>query len=129
MMVIPETEDGWQLNNLLVSGWNDEEGFFGQGNNITVIRNGNVIKTLTISPNGVADTQCTAPGIGFTMTLAWLARGLVLTCSVPIPRPTVQQPNVTATAGCCFVINANGTVIATFRGNGINGPWCVTWLH
>jgi hypothetical protein len=28
--------------------------------------------------------------------------------------------------GCCFIINGNGKVLASFRGNHINGPWGAT---
>src|ERR1700682_3331092 len=123
MVVVPENSGVWQKNDLLISGWNGATGYFGQGNNITVLRNGVPINTLTISPNSIADKNCTAVGIGFTMAMAYVGAGKVITCSVPIPKPSQAMPNVTAVPGCCFVVNSNGSVLATFRGNGINAAW------
>lgn len=137
MVVIPKSHGMFLKNDLLVSGWNDRTNLlFGQGNNITQIRRHEVIRTIVIKRHemGVCEEdEVNGSGLGFTMAMAWLGNGYVLQCSTPIDKPT--DPTVTTNAdgsafpahpGCCLVINNAGHVVASFRGNGINGPWGAT---
>ena len=42
--------------------------------------------------------------------------------------PTSDGTAMTAKAGCLIVLNSTGVPVATFSGNGINGPWDMTAL-
>jgi hypothetical protein len=100
--------------------------FPGQGNHITVIRDEKFFRVITIEAEDVKDKECVDDGIGFTMAMTWLGEGQYLQCSLPIGKGNDPAGNSLVHAdepGCCLVINDEGKVVATFRGNGINGPW------
>lgn len=51
-------------------------------------------------------------------------------CSTPIAIPSGSNPannsdpqSFPGNPGCCIVLNNQGKVMATYSGNGINGPW------
>lgn len=139
MIVVPSaaiTDPGqFRYGDLVVSSWNDNRNnsIFGQGNLLDVIFNGTVVRNLTIPKDRIGECgfdNVDGTGLGFTMALAWLGNGMLLQCSTPINRgnaATNTDGNVfPAHPGCCLVINSNGDVLASFRGNGINGPWAAT---
>jgi len=138
MVVIPETYGQFHSGDLLVSNWNDPTNqLFGQGNLIKQIRNKIVVRNITIDKTkqsiGVcANDNVMGTGLGFTMAMAYIGKGKIIQCSIPISfNLEVDATNDDGTKyppfpGCCLIINDAGTVLATFRGNGINGPWGAT---
>jgi hypothetical protein len=58
-------------------------------------------------------------GIGLTTALTVLPHGWVVVGSLP----TTDGTSATAKAGCLLILNAQGQVVETLSGNGINGPW------
>jgi DNA-binding beta-propeller fold protein YncE len=61
-------------------------------------------------------------GIGLTTALTVLPHGWVVVGSLP----TTDGTSATAKAGCLLILNAQGQVVETLSGNGINGPWDMT---
>lgn len=63
-------------------------------------------------------------GVGLTTALVVLRTGWVIVGSLP----TKDGTAATAKAGCLLVLNSHGTVVETFSGDPINGPWDMTAL-
>jgi hypothetical protein len=61
-------------------------------------------------------------GVGLTTALSVLRSGWVIVGSLP----TTDGSSATARAGCLLVLNSSGTVVETFYGSLINGPWDMT---
>jgi len=133
MVVIPENHGQFEYGDLLISNWNDPTNqFFGQGNLIKQIRNHQLIRTITIDKNSQSIGECAhdnvvGTGLGFTMAMAYLGKGKIIQCSIPINFVEDEANDDGETfppfPGCCLIINDAGKILATFRGNGINGPW------
>jgi hypothetical protein len=106
---------------ILVSNFNNKANLQGTGTTI-----------VEISPNGsltlfahiqASNLHGACPGgVGLTTALVVLERGWVIVGSLPTSNGTAA----TAKAGCLIVLNSNGTVVETFAGQPINGPWDMT---
>ncbi|KAK9813755.1 hypothetical protein WJX73_007143 [Symbiochloris irregularis] len=138
MMLVTDNPGGdWQKGDVLIGNWNDANNVnFGQGNLLTLVRNGANVKQYTLSAQGNCATnfagsgQSVGTGLGLTMAGAYLGRGYLMQCSLPIAIPSGSSPaNNSNTAsfpgqpGCCMIVNNQGKIVATYSGNGINGPW------
>ena len=64
-------------------------------------------------------------GVGLTTALSILRGGWVVVGSLP----TMAGDPATSMAGCLLVLNAEGRVVETFHGHGINGPWDMTAVN
>src|SRR5215831_6849485 len=119
--IVPITTGALVAHNVLVSNFNNSANL--QGTGITIVQ---------ISPAGVPSlfAQITAAslpdscpgGVGLTTALVALRSGFVIVGSLP----TTDGSAATAQAGCLIVLNSSGHAVATFSGNGINGPWDMT---
>jgi len=98
---------------ILVSNFNNAENL--QGTGTTIVR---------IQPNGQRSLffQGNAQQKGLSTALNILRSGLVLVGSFPSADGTCH----TAMAGGLLVLDANGNVVETITGYGINGPWDMT---
>jgi len=106
---------------ILVSNFNNNLNQAGTGSTIVEI-SPNGIPTLFAQIN-VSDLDGTCPGgVGLTTALVVLERGWVIVGNLP----TTGGTPASAMAGCLIVLNSNGTVVETFAGQSINGPWDMT---
>jgi hypothetical protein len=103
----------------LISNFNN--GGNQQGTGTTIVQ---------IAPNGafslfaqIDGSKVSCPGgIGLTTALVALRSGLVIVGSLP----TTPNSSAPPEAGCLIVLDSTGTVIKTFSGGDINGPWDMT---
>ena len=130
MAVVTSNFGSLQQNDLIISGWNDANGNFGQGQTFSILRNDILVNTVTVNGgNSNIPSQCKAPngGLGFTMALEYLKNGVVLQCNIPIPlaiNGDATNINVPPKKGCCLAIDIiNNNVLAVFSSNQIAGPW------
>ncbi len=107
-----------QEGHILVSNFNNSGNLQGTGTTI-----------VDMAPNGTLSvfaqidaTKLPGPcpgGVGLTTALAFLRDGWAVVGSLP----TSDGTSSTAQAGCLIVLNSEGTVVETFYGSIINGPW------
>jgi hypothetical protein len=121
--VVPRTVGRLQKGDVLISNFNNSANLQGLGTTIVEISpTGSVGVFATIDPSSRAGRAC--GGVGLTTALAVLHSGWVVVGSLP----TSDGTAATATAGCLFVLDANGRVVRTITGGEINGPWDLTAL-
>src|SRR6266566_2340225 len=121
--VVPVTAGALVANNVLVSNFNNASNLQGTGTTIVQISpSGSVSLFATID---AASLPGACPGgVGLTTALIALRSGLVVVGSLP----TTDGTAATAQAGCLIILNSSGVPVATWSGNGINGPWDMTAL-
>jgi len=118
LSVEPVTSGNLTAGHLLVSNFNNGQNLQGTGTTIMDIApNGTVIQFAQIDP---ANLPGPCPGgVGLTTALNVLRNGWVIVGSLP----TTDGMSDTAQAGCLLVLNNVGSVVETFSGSLINGPW------
>jgi hypothetical protein len=115
---VDRSEGNLVRGNILVSNFNNSSNLQGTGTTIVQISpTGSVSLFAQIDANSLPG-DCPG-GVGLTTALAVLARGWVVVGSLP----TTDGTSATAKAGCLIVLNSRGTVVETFSGAPINGPW------
>ncbi len=115
---VPKSNGSLVEGNILVSNFNSSANLQGTGTTI-----------VQITPEGVATLfaqidASTLPGpcpggVGLSTALSALSSGWVIVGSVP----TTDGTSATIQAGCLLVLNSSGSVVETFYGSLINGPW------
>jgi hypothetical protein len=123
MARVPQSNGSLVAGNILVSNFNNGANLQGTGTTI-----------VQIAPDGTSSlfaqidaTNLPGPcpgGIGLTTALSALRSGWVIVGSLP----TTDGSSATAQAGCLLVLNSSGSVVETFYGSLINGPWDMTAL-
>lgn len=116
--VVPASVGDLHRGDVLVSNFNDQGNAQGTGTTIVEVSPGGQVHVFaTIDPLSPAGKAC--GGVGLTTALAVLRSGWVIVGSLP----TTDGTAATATAGCLFVLNAQGEVVRVISGGVINGPW------
>lgn len=110
-------------DNILVSNFNNNSNLQGTGTTIVQISPAGAVTQFAQIDASSLPGACPG-GVGLTTALAVLSRGWVIVGSLP----TSDRTSATAQAGCLIVLNSNGTVVETFSGGVINGPWDMTSL-
>lgn len=106
---------------VLISNFNNSGNLQGIGTTIVQVAPGGHVSTFaTIDPTNLPGS-CPG-GVGLTGALAVLKRGWVIVGSLP----TTDGTPATMQAGCLLVLNSSGSVVETFAGSEINGPWGMT---
>jgi hypothetical protein len=119
--VVTRSQGKLSKNSVLVSNFNSKANTQGTGTTIVEIApDGKVTLFARINPRRLPGA-CPG-GVGLTTALGILPGGWVVVGSLP----TVGGNPATAKAGCLLVLNDTGTVVETFHGHGINGPWDMT---
>lgn len=117
---VPKTQGNLMEGQFLISNFNSSANLQGTGTTIVQIApDGSSMTTFAqIDP-----TKVSCPGgIGLTTALVALRSGYVIVGSLP----TTDGTSATAAAGCLIVLNSWGSVVETFSGHNINGPWDMT---
>lgn len=109
--------------NLLISNFNASSNFQGTGTTIVQVAPDGTVTLFAGIDAGSLPGPCPG-GVGLTTALAVLQSGWVIVGSLP----TSDGTAATAQAGCLIVLNNMGTVVETFSGPLINGPWDMTAL-
>lgn len=118
---VPKSSGALVEGNILVSNFNNSNNFQGTGSTIVQVwPNGKVSLFAQIDATHLPGL-CPG-GIGLTTALVALRSGWVVVGSLP----TSDGTSATAQAGCLLVLNNKGTVMETFYGSLINGPWDMT---
>jgi hypothetical protein len=121
--MVPRSVGALHRGSVLVSNFNDAANLQGTGTTVVQIDGqGQVSLFAQIDP---ASLHPACPGgVGLTTALAVLERGWVIVGSLP----SATGLSADAQAGCLIVLDAHGRAVATFSGEGINGPWDMTAL-
>ncbi len=109
--------------NILVSNFNASSNLQGTGTTIVQVSPEGTQTLFAGIDAGNLPGACPG-GVGLTTALAVLHSGWVIVGSLP----TADGTAATAQAGCLIVLNNMGTVVETFSGGLINGPWDMTAL-
>jgi hypothetical protein len=118
LTVEPVTSGNLTVGHLLVSNFNNSQNLQGTGTTIVDIApNGTVTQFAQIDPSNLPG-PCPG-GVGLTTALNVLENGWVIVGSLP----TTDGMSDTAQGGCLLVLNSTGSVVETFSGSLINGPW------
>ena len=123
MARVPQSKGSLVQGNILISNFNNSNNLQGTGTTI-----------VQITPDGVVSqfaqidaTRLPGPcpgGVGLTTALSVLRGGWVIVGSLP----TRDGTSATIQGGCLLVLNSSGSVVETFYGSLINGPWDMTAL-
>jgi hypothetical protein len=120
---VPASTGALIEGNILVSNFNNSMNLQGTGTTIVQISpTGNVSLFAQINASSLPG-PCPG-GVGLTTALGVLRTGWVIVGSLP----TTDGTAATAQAGCLLVLNNWGTVVETFYGSLINGPWDMATL-
>jgi len=122
-VVVPQSVGQLVKGNVLVSNFNNSANQQGTGTTIVQITPSR--KRILFAQINASTLPGACPGgVGLTTALAVLQRGWVIVGSLP----TTDGTSATAQAGCLIVVNSKGSVVETFSGSPINGPWDMTAL-
>ena len=121
LFVVPATVGTLTAGNLLVSNFNNSANLQGTGTTIVQISPSGTVSQFAQINSAMLPGRCPG-GIGLTTALVVLKTGWVIVGSLP----TTDGTSATAKAGCLLVLDSNGTVVESFSGHGINGPWDMT---
>src|SRR5579872_635601 len=119
--VIPATAGSLTSGNILVSNFNNAANLQGTGTTIVQISPDGSMSQFAQIDAATLPGNCPG-GVGLTTALVALKTGWVIVGSLP----TTDGTSATAKAGCLIVLDSSGTVVETFSGHGINGPWDMT---
>jgi hypothetical protein len=111
-----------QQGHILISNFNNMGNLQGTGTTIVDVAPNGSLTTFAQMDASSLPGPCPG-GVGLTTALAVLRTGWVIVGSLP----TSDGTSATAQAGCLLVLNSSGTVVETFYGSLINGPWDMTW--
>src|SRR6266487_1556373 len=120
---VPKNGDVNPYGTVVVSNFNNSANQQGTGTTIVQITPSG--KRMLFAQINASTLPGACPGgVGLTTALAVLQRGWVIVGSLP----TTDGTSATAQAGCLIVVNSKGSVVETFSGSPINGPWDMTAL-
>lgn len=119
--VVPRSKDRLHKGEVLVSNFNSKANTQGTGTTIVEISPSHHMRVFASITHTGLPGACPG-GIGLTTALAILPGDFVMVGSLP----TKGGDPATSKAGCLLVLNADGRVVETFHGHGINGPWDMT---
>lgn len=115
---VPKSNGSLTEGNILVSNFNNSANLQGTGTTIVQITPSGTVSLFAWIDASTLPGPCPG-GVGLTTALAALRSGWVIVGSLP----TTDGTSATAQAGCLLVLNSSGSVVETFYGSLINGPW------
>lgn len=119
--LVPNSKGSLTKGNILVSNFNNGANLQGTGTTIVQISPEGTVTLFAQIDAAKLPGPCPG-GVGLTTALAVLRTGWVIVGSLP----TTDGTSATAQAGCLLVLDSNGSVVETFYGSLINGPWDMT---
>ena len=119
--VVPRTVGKLVQGDVLVSNFNDKANEQGTGTTIVEITPSGTLQLFASITSTQLPGGCPG-GVGLTTALSVLSRGYVVVGNLP----TKDGSSATIGTGCLIVLDANGKVVQTLAGHGINGPWDMT---
>jgi hypothetical protein len=117
LVVAPVSTGKIQKDDVLISNFNGLINLQGTGATITSY-NPSTKKLTTFATLPQHNSQCPG-GVGLSTAMTMLKSGWVIVGSTPSTDGTTR----TLGAGCLFVLDANGQLVATWANAGINCPW------
>ena len=120
---VPQSKGSLVQGNILVSNFNNSDNLQGTGTTIVQITPEGVVSLFAQIDASSLPGPCPG-GVGLTTALSVLRSGWVIVGSLP----TTDGTSATAQAGCLLVLNSSGSVVETFYGSLLNGPWDMTAL-
>jgi hypothetical protein len=117
LVVAPVSAGKIQQGDVLIDNFNDLSNLQGLGTTI-VIYSPSTKKTSLFAKLPRHLAQCPG-GVGLTTAMTMLQSGWVIVGSTPSNDGTTR----TRGDGCLLVLDPNGTLVATWVGPDINGPW------
>jgi hypothetical protein len=115
---VPQSKGSLVAGNVLVSNFNNSANLQGTGTTIVQITPDGVVSQFAQIDATKLPGPCPG-GVGLTTALSVLRSGWVIVGSLP----TTDGTSATAQAGCLLVLNSSGSVVETFYGSLLNGPW------
>jgi hypothetical protein len=122
--VVASSKDRLHQGDVLVSNFNNKANAQGTGTTIVEVTPNHTVRVFAQINAARLPGACPG-GIGLTTALAILGNDWVIVGSLP----TVAGNPATSKAGCLLVLNSEGSVVETFHGQGINGPWDMTAVN
>jgi len=119
--VVMSSKDRLHKGDVLVSNFNSKANTQGTGTTIVEVAPNHTVRTFAQISQSHLPGACPG-GIGLTTALAILPGDFVVVGSLP----TKGGNPATSKAGCLLVLDADGHVVETWHGHGINGPWDMT---
>jgi len=119
--VVTHSMNKLRKGDVLVSNFNSKANTQGTGTTIVEVAPNHSVSLFAQISAAHLPGACPG-GVGLTTALAILPGGWVVVGSLP----TVAGNPATSKAGCLLVLNSRGSVVETFQGHGINGPWDMT---
>jgi hypothetical protein len=120
---VPISTGNLVKGHILVSNFNNSANLQGTGTTIVDIGPDGSARLFAWIDASNLPGSCPG-GVGLSTALVVLRAGWVIVGSLP----TTNGMSATAQAGCLIVLNNWGTVVETFSGDPINGPWDMTAL-
>lgn len=117
VIVAPVSAGKIQKDDVLIDNFNNVSNL--QGTGTTIVDYNPTTKTTTLFADVPRTLEQCPGGIGLTTAMTMLKSGWVIVGSTPSKDGTTK----TKGAGCLLVLDPNGTVVATWSGPTINGPW------
>jgi hypothetical protein len=121
MAQVKHTTGNLHAGHILVSNFNNSANLQGTGTTIVDVGPDGRL-SLFASIDATALPGSCPGGVGLTTALVVLEQGWVIVGSLP----TSDGTSATAGAGCLIVLDRLGSVVETFSGSLINGPWDMT---
>jgi hypothetical protein len=115
---VPKSNGSLVEGNILVSNFNSVANLQGTGTTIVQVTPEGVVSLFAQIDATTLPGPCPG-GVGLSTALWALRSGWVIVGSVP----TADGTSATVQAGCLLVLNSSGSVVETFYGSLINGPW------
>jgi DNA-binding beta-propeller fold protein YncE len=115
---VPKSSGSLIQGNILISNFNSSANLQGTGTTIVQITPHGVVSLFAQIDASTLPGPCPG-GVGLTTALSVLRSGWVIVGSVS----TTDGTSATVQAGCLLVLNSSGSVVETFYGSLINGPW------
>lgn len=119
--VVPRSTGSLIQGNILISNFNSSANLQGTGTTIVQIAPEGTVGLFAQIDAHKLPGPCPG-GVGLTTALWVLRSGWVIVGSLP----TTDGTSATARAGCLLVLDSNGSVVETFYGSLISGPWDMT---
>ena len=125
---VPRTVGKLSAGHILVSNFNNSGNLQGTGTTIMDLAPDGKVDVFAMIDRATVAGRCPG-GVGLTTALVVLQRGWVIVGSLPTATTGASAGmSATAKAGCLIVLDSLGSVVNTYFGSLINGPWDMTVL-
>jgi DNA-binding beta-propeller fold protein YncE len=117
VVVAPVSAGKIEKDDVLIDNFNDLTNLQGTGS--TIVQFNPATRKISLFAKLPRDLPACPGGVGLTTAMTMLKSGWIIVGSTPSRDGTTR----TKGDGCLLVLDPNGTLVATWAGPDINGPW------